>query len=156
MHERWIHQGTKPTQFCYSGLWQPGSVLGIGMSTFYLSNWKLPTGFCLEIERSGQGKPVDRCHNTPISFVQNQHLTVRVLGQVCSFWLGQILIIKDVRLSRRMPHFLSSFWGPGSVLRRWHAFSHWISHLGKDHFLLILILLMEILQLSPLTYLRSQ
>lgn len=107
------------------------------MSTFHLSNWMLSTGFYLDLECTGQGKPVclgptSRQFLCPEPAPYYQSLGLRV----CSFWLGKVPIMMDVCLSRRVANFLSTFQVPGTVPRFWHALSHLISHLYKIAFFL--------------------
>lgn len=74
-----------------------------------LSNWMLPTGLYLKPECTGKDKPVGRSHIRPCSFVLSQRFTTRVLGQVCSFWLGKIPVVECICLSGRVPKCLSTF-----------------------------------------------
>lgn len=54
----WCIQGDSTREWGYSSLLQWRSVQGTGTPTF--SSWMLSTGFYLELECTGQGKPVHR------------------------------------------------------------------------------------------------
>lgn len=93
-----------PLQWLFTGRVHPGRWDGD-----ILSNWMLPTGLYLELECTGKDKPVGRSHIRPCSFVLSQRFTTRVLGQVCSFWLGKIPVVECICLSGRVPKCLSTF-----------------------------------------------